>query len=205
MQRAVATLAWERLVRLRRRRQVQNGMTFGLVFLGPVLAVATFLALGPLNQGGNSPALRLILLADLVYILVVAAMVLARIARMMAARRSESAGSRLHLRLTGVFAFIALVPTILVAVFAVLNLNIGLEGWFSERVRNVVGSSLAAAEAYEKEHRDALTEDAAAFAGILNVTRQSQFFMDDGQIRQVLSQGQQAINLESLKTLEALS
>jgi len=112
---------------------------------------------------------------------------------MIADRRSQSAGSRLHLRLTGVFAFIALVPTILVAVFAVLNLNIGLEGWFSERVRNVVGSSLSAAEAYEKEHRDALTEDAAAFAGILNVTRQSQFFMDDGQVRQVLSQGQQAI------------
>ncbi len=28
-------------------------MTFGLVFLGPLLAVATFLALGPLNQGAN--------------------------------------------------------------------------------------------------------------------------------------------------------
>jgi two-component system nitrogen regulation sensor histidine kinase NtrY len=86
-----------------------------------------------------------------------------------------------------------LVPTILVAVFAVLNLNIGLEGWFSERVRNVVGASLSAAEAYEKEQSDALTEDAAAFAGIMNLTRQSQFFMDEGQIRQVLSQGQQAI------------
>ena len=39
--------------------------------------------------------------------------------RMIADRRSQSAGSALHLRLTGVFAFVALVPTILVAVFAV--------------------------------------------------------------------------------------
>jgi two-component system nitrogen regulation sensor histidine kinase NtrY len=164
-----------------------------LVFLGPLLAVVTFLAMGPYDLGASSSLLRLILLVDLVYVLLVAALILSRVIRMIADRRSQSAGSRLHLRLTGVFAFIALVPTILVAVFAVLNLNIGLEGWFSERVRNVVGSSLSAAEAYEKEHRDALTEDAAAFAGILNVTRQSQFFMDDGQIRQVLSQGQQAI------------
>ncbi|MEY3533614.1 MAG: hypothetical protein RI979_1638 [Pseudomonadota bacterium] len=191
--RSYRSATWVRLSRLRRARAIQGAFSFGLVFLGPLLAVVTFLAMGPYDLGASSSLLRLILLIDLVYVLLVAALILSRVIRMIADRRSQSAGSRLHLRLTGVFAFIALVPTILVAVFAVLNLNIGLEGWFSERVRNVVGSSLSAAEAYEKEHRDALTEDAAAFAGILNVTRQSQFFMDDGQIRQVLSQGQQAI------------
>jgi two-component system nitrogen regulation sensor histidine kinase NtrY len=137
--------------------------------------------------------LRLILLADLVYVLLIAALVMSRVLQMVADRRRQSAGSRLHLRLTGVFAFVALVPTILVAVFAVLNLNIGLEGWFSERVRNVVGSSLEAAEAYEAEHRDALTQDAVALAGLLNVAKQSRFFLDDGQMRQVLSQGQAAV------------
>ena len=60
-------------------------------------------------------------------------------------------GSRLHLRLTGVFALIALIPTVLVAIFAVLTVNVGLEGWFSDRVRQVVGSSLTAAEAYRAE------------------------------------------------------
>jgi two-component system nitrogen regulation sensor histidine kinase NtrY len=184
---------WVRLSRLRRAKAYQGALSFGLVFLGPLLAVLTFLAMGPYDLGASSGLLRLILLVDLVYVLLVAALILARVIRMVADRRSQSAGSRLHLRLTGVFAFVALVPTILVAVFAVLNLNIGLEGWFSERVRNVVGSSLSAAEAYEKEHRDALTEDAEALAGFLNVTRQSQFFIDDGQMRQSLTQGQQAV------------
>ena len=68
MQRAFNTNIWTQLSRLRRRRRVQNALTFGLVFLGPVLAVATFLALGPFNLGASSQALRLILLADLVYI-----------------------------------------------------------------------------------------------------------------------------------------
>ena len=168
-------------------------MTLGLVLLGPVLAMATFLALGPMNQGAGSPFLRIILLLDLVYVLAVAALVLARVARMVADRRSQSAGSRLHLRLTGVFAFVALIPTVLVAVFAVLTVNVGLEGWFSERVRDVVGSSLSAAQAYDGEHREDLTEDALALAAYLNVAKQSTFFLADDQLRPVLTQGQAAI------------
>ena len=82
----------------------------------------------------------------------------------MAAPRAKSAGWRLHMRLTRVFALFALIPTVLVAVFAALTVGIGLEGWFSDRVRSVVGSSLAAAEAYETEHREDLIEDARALA-----------------------------------------
>lgn len=184
---------WLRLTRLRRQRRIQTGLTFLLVLLGPALAVLTFFALGPANLGADSSALRLVLLADIVYVLLVAALILARVLRMVADRRRQSAGSRLHLRLTGVFAFVALVPTILVAVFAVLNLNIGLEGWFSDRVRNVVGSSLSAAQAYEGEHTAALTEDAQKLAAYLNVAKQSTFFLSDGDVRPVLTQGQAAV------------
>ena len=183
----------EKLSRLRRRRRVQNFATLGLVILGPVLAIATFVVLGPLDKGANATSLRLILLSDLVYILVVAALVLQRVAKMVAARRARSAGSRLHLRLTGVFAVVALIPTILVAVFAVLTVNVGLEGWFSERVRQVVGSSLEAAQAYQGEHRRDLTEDTNALADFLNLARKSTFFLNDGDLRELLTQGQAQI------------
>jgi two-component system nitrogen regulation sensor histidine kinase NtrY len=193
LDRAMRRDLWTRLSRLRRLRRVQTAMTLGLVFLGPVLVVASYLVLGPMNQGAQSPSLRLILLSDLVYILVVAALVLARVARMIADRRSRSAGSRLHLRLTGVFAGMALVPTVLVAVFAVLSVNLGLEGWFSDRVRSVVGSSLDAALAYEGEQREDLTEDATALAAYLNIAKQQTFFLRDDQLRPLLSQGQEQI------------
>ncbi|MBV1866756.1 MAG: PAS domain-containing sensor histidine kinase [Marinosulfonomonas sp.] len=172
---------------------MQNASTLGLVILGPVLAFLTFLVLGPLDEGASSPSLRLILLADLVYVLVVAALVLQRVARMIAARRAKSAGSRLHLRLTGVFALIALIPTVLVAVFAALTVNIGLEGWFSERVRQVVGNSLSAAQAYEAEHREGLIEDTQALANFLNASRRARIFISDGDIRQLLTGGQAQI------------
>ena len=179
-----------RLKELYLRRQIQNLMTLSLVFIGPILAAFTVLTFGPLNQNINSTVLRLILLADLFYILLVAALVLRRVMRIMAERRLEFAGSRLHLRLSGVFAFLALMPTILVAIFAVFTVNFGLEGWFSERVRNVVGSSLAAAQAYEDEHRKDLTEDALSFAYYINSIKIKNFLLPDDQLRPALTVGQ---------------
>lgn len=187
---SVKSATFNKLSRLRRIRRLQNAATLSLVILGPVLAIATFTVLGPLDKGASAPSLRLILLTDVVYILVVAALVLQRVARMISARRAKSAGSRLHLRLTGVFALVALIPTILVAVFAVLTVNVGLEGWFSERVRQVVGTSLAAAEAYQEEHESDLIEDTQALAAYLNLTRNATFFLSDGNLRELLTQGQ---------------
>jgi len=180
----------ERLAGLRRKRGLRSAGTLGLVVLGPILAVATFLVLGPLAAFADSPVLRLVLLADLVYILVLAALVLREVARIVASRRAQSAGSRLHLRLTGVFAIVALVPTILVAVFATITVNMGLEGWFSDRVSTALGNSVDAAEAYQQEHFDDLEQDTRALAAFLNLNRRASPLITDGELRQVLSQGQ---------------
>ena len=177
-----------RLSRWRRSRQLRSSAAVALILLGPLLAGLTFLALGPFALSAGSDALRLVLLADMIYVLIVAATVAARVAQTVAARRRNSAGSKLHLRLTGVFGLVALVPTVLVAVFAVLTLNIGLEGWFSQRVRDVVGSSLAAATAYDADQTSALRQDASAFAASLNGARRDKRLQADTQVRDALGQ-----------------
>ena len=116
-----------------------------MVALGPLLAVATFAVAQRDAVAGRRRAAAPVLLADFVYALVVAAFVARRVAEMIAERRRRSAGSKLHLRLVRFFTAIALIPTVLVAVFATITLNFGLEGWFSDRVRNVVANSLQAA------------------------------------------------------------
>ena len=181
---------WLRAVGLRRVRFLRNAATLGLVVLGPLLALSTYLILGPLGQASTTLGLRLILLADLVYILVVAALVLAQVARLIAARRAKSAGSRLHLRLTGVFALLALIPTVTVAIFAGLTVNVGLEGWFSDRVRQVVGNSLAAAQAYEQEQRNDLVVDATSLAASINTARSAGVLISDSEL---LGEGQRQI------------
>ncbi|MEN8873090.1 MAG: HAMP domain-containing protein, partial [Pacificibacter sp.] len=177
-------------MRLRRIRRFQNGATIALFVLGPLLAVLTFAVVGPLNQSGGAGGLRAVLLADLVYVLVLAGLVAQRVVKMIGARRAQSAGSRLHLRLTGVFVALALIPTVTVAVFAVVTLNFGLEGWFSDRVRNVVGSSLSAAEAYEAEHSNGLATDTRSLATFITERRRSVTILPDGALREVLNQGQ---------------
>lgn len=177
---------------LRLRRRLGTVATFVVAVAGPMLALATFLALGPLDQYSSS-VLRSVLLADLVYVLVVAALVLQRVVSLISARRSPSSGSKLHLRLTRFFAALALIPTVTVAVFAVITVNFGLEGWFSDRVRNVLSTSFSAAEAYEEEHRRDLQLDAQSLARFINASRQSSPFLDDGTARQVLVQGQSQI------------
>ena len=94
----------------------------------------------------------------------------------------------------GVFVLLALLPTVLVAVFAVLSINVGLEGWFSERVGNVLNNSFRAAEAYKDEHRQELTRDANALASYLNIQRQATPFMSDGEVREALAAVQSTID-----------
>ncbi|WP_260502764.1 sensor histidine kinase NtrY-like [Paracoccus yeei] len=179
---------------MRRLRFWRNAGTLSLAVLGPVLAGLTFAVMGPLagaTSGGT--LLRLVLLADLLYLIVLTGLVVARMARIVAARRKSAAGSRLHMRLVGVFATIALVPTVLVALFAGVTVNIGLEGWFSNQVRQVVSSSLAAAEAYQDEHRRDLTNDARLLAGALTQAARQNPMIDDGALRLLLGQGQALI------------
>ncbi len=195
MRRTLLGLNFQRFSRWQRQRHVRNAVTVGLVLLAPILAAITYFVVGPLDQGAASAQLRMVLLVDLVYVLVVMALVMGQVARMVAARRAKSAGSRLHLRLTGVFALSALIPTVLVAVFSVLLISIALEGLFSEPVGNVLRTSLTTARAYEDEHRQELSRDARVLAGNLNRERQANLFMDDGEVRRVLGEVQTQIKL----------
>ena len=180
----------DRLAALWRGNRLRSLGTIGLVALAPILALGTYLVLGPLGEVTDSPGLRLMVLADLVYILVVSALVLREVARIVASRRAQSAGSKLHLRLTAIFTFVALAPTVLVAVLAFLSVNMGLEGWFSDRVSTALGNSVDAAVAYQQEHRDDLAQDARALANYIDISRRAVPFISEGDLRQVLSQGQ---------------
>lgn len=185
--------SWQKIQRLRRIRAFRSVAAISLVILGPILALLTFLVLGPFDYGSSSNVLRAVLLADLVYVTIVAALVSLRVVQMVMARRRRSAGSRLHMRLTWVFALMALLPTVTVAVFATLSMNMGLEAWFSDRVGRVVDNSVAAAQAYEEEHRRDLVIDARALVSLITATKRAAVFLDDGDIRQILSRGQREI------------
>ena len=167
-------------------REARARVSLAMAGIGAGLAALTAWALSGGPEGGpvSRDALRAVFLADLVFVLTIAGLVAWRMAALVAARRAESAGSRLHLRLTGVFAAMALAPTVLVAVFATVTLNIGVEGWFSDQIGSVVRTSLASAESYEEEHRRRIRAEVLAMAGDLD--RAGRQGITDGQLGELL-------------------
>ena len=166
---------------------LQSSINISLILLGPLLAVATYLFLGPFNVAGQSVWLRFILLLDLIYVLLIVGIVLVRILYVLSQRRSRLAGSKLHFRLAGVFTTMSLLPTITVAVFATVSINLGLEAWFSERVQSVVGTSLSAARAYADEQQAALVEDINSLAKGLQNLKSNRPFLEDDDLRNELA------------------
>ncbi|GIR38777.1 MAG: PAS domain-containing sensor histidine kinase [Rhodobacterales bacterium] len=126
----------------------------------------------------------------MIYVLIIAGLVAIRITRLILSRRSRTSGSRLHTRLTKVFTLIALLPTIIVAIFATISINFGLEGWFSSNVQKVVENSMMAAKAYENEQKQYLVNDLNYLANVLNNEISKNRLIEEGYIRNVLSKFQ---------------
>jgi two-component system, NtrC family, nitrogen regulation sensor histidine kinase NtrY len=86
------------------------------------------------------------------FIAVLFGLVVYEIVRVLRARRTRRAASRLHVRIIGLFSLVAAVPAIVVAIVASITLNQGLDRWFQERTRSIVDSSFRIAEAYVAEN-----------------------------------------------------
>jgi two-component system nitrogen regulation sensor histidine kinase NtrY len=143
----------------------------GIALAAAALAsgIATYLALTGAPPIGPRPILVLALLQlDLVLLLALAALVAKRLVKVWAERRRGAAGSRLQVRLVGLFSLIAVLPTIIVAVFSYLFFSFGVEAWFSDKVRTAISESVAVADAYVREHQQAIRADALAMANDLD-------------------------------------
>ena len=73
--------------------------------------------------------------------------------------KKQTAGSNLQKKIVGVFAAIAITPVLIVALFAVIFFEKGIEGWFSKRVSTALDKSAAIAENYTKELRKRVEGD----------------------------------------------
>ena len=177
----------------RRKRNVKVIWIWSLILFGPILTSITVAILQGVIGDISAGMVRGVILIDGIYLLLVISLVGYSIMRLFAARRAKSAGSRLHLRLSRVFAIVALIPTVLVAIFAVVTLSIGVEGWFSENVRNVVSSSLSAAEAYKNEQSNDLKTDLSFIAKKLSDYKKNNAFVSDSDVRIQLMNSQKLV------------
>ena len=119
---------------------------------------------GSAPQTPNPRVVLILLIIDLVLVLSLGSLIARHLVRLWVARRSGSAGSRLHSRFVAMFSLVAVMPAIIVASFSAVFFYLGMQSWFSDRVRTAVGESLAVAEAYVSEHRHTIRADILAMA-----------------------------------------
>jgi len=117
-------------------------------------------------QGQGRTAVVLLLI-DLIVLLLLGTVLARRLVTLWLERRRGLAGARLHARMVLLFGIAAMTPTIVVAVFTTLFLNLGIDAWFSQRVSTAVKDSLIVAQAYLQEHQQRLGDSALAMASDL--------------------------------------
>lgn len=129
--------------------------------LAMVLISYVTLARGDPSQMASPSLIALLLVGNLVP----AILLMVLLTRRLAVRRAEQGGlgtGRLHTRLVALFSIIAAVPTVLIAIFASVLLQSGLEFWFSNRAQTVLNQAQNTAAIYEREHRERLRADMEA-------------------------------------------
>jgi two-component system nitrogen regulation sensor histidine kinase NtrY len=169
------------------RRVSFRRMGFIAVGVALLSALATFLVLSGLTPLPPTHNVVVSLLAvNALLCLVLVAIIGLEVARIVRARRDGRAGAQLHVRIVSLFAIIAAVPTILVAIVATITLDRGLDRFFSVRTKSIIENSLMVAEAYLQEHAQLIRGDILAMSQ--DVTRAKPLFDSDrDRFRQFLS------------------
>ncbi len=88
-----------------------------------------------------------LLLLNAVVLVALVAVIISNLRRLIRSVRSREAGSRLTLRLMGLFVVMAIVPGLVVYGFSMQFLERGVDSWFDVRVENALDDALALSQA----------------------------------------------------------
>jgi len=89
------------------------------------------------------------------------------IGRRLALRRAGETTARLHVRLVFFFSLVAAVPTLLVAIFASVLFQTGVEFWFSDNSRRVLENANELARGYYGQNERDVEQETITMAGDL--------------------------------------
>ena len=162
----------------KRIRGLSGWLAVGLVMIGTIVGFATFLLLTGLTPiKPTSANITNMLFANGVVVIVMVAMIVGQIIHLFWERRQGTAGAGLHIRLVGLFSLVAVVPALLVAAFATVTLNRGLDNWFSTETRAIVETASTVADAYLTNASEATRNDLSNIA--TDLVQQLPDFNDD--------------------------
>jgi two-component system nitrogen regulation sensor histidine kinase NtrY len=132
----------------------------------------------------SPPQIALLLVANLIPSIALMVLLSRKIARARAVSRGIGTG-QLHTRLVALFSVIAAVPTVIVAIFASLLLQSGLEFWFSDRARGMLENTVQLAQSTYDSEVNRVGAEAVAMGGDL-ASALGQYRMESPQFEEFL-------------------
>ncbi len=161
-----------------RLRRFTGAAGFVLVMAGVICGLATFAILTGMTpiKPTSETTMALVVLNGIV-LLIMTLLVLGQLIFLLIEKRSGTPGASLHLRLVSLFSLIAVIPAIIVAIFATVTLNRGLDAWFSLRTRAIVDSAVNVAESYVRDHAEAVRNDVVQISG--DISQQKALYETD--------------------------
>ncbi|WP_297489955.1 PAS domain-containing sensor histidine kinase [Acidocella sp.] len=133
------------------------------------LGIASFAVLaGRVRFAVHSGVAVGMIVADFAALLWLMVVLAGRVTRVVLEHRRGAAGARLHVRLVALFGGVAAVPAILVAIFAIVFFNYGIQAWFNQRVQTALDESNQVAQGYLQEHNNQIRLDALTMANDLS-------------------------------------
>src|SRR6201991_1126092 len=170
--------------------------------LAPLSAFLTFVVLTGLTRIAPTPDVAVtFMLINGATILVLIGIILREVWQMLQARRRGRAAARLHFQIVGLFSVIALLPAVLVAVFANVTIDRALDRLFSGPTREVVQNSLIIARAYTYEHAQLIRGDILGMANDISHARPL-FDQDRGSFRELLTASAASRNLPGAMVID---
>ena len=140
-----------------------------LAIMGAVLLALLATLLVQINalsaaEGVSQRTLIFVLIGMAVLLVALAGVVIYRATVMWRQAKDGLIGTRLQTRILMMFCVVAVVPTVVLSLFAALFFNYGVTAWFDARVSSALEDSVTVATAYIEEHKNAIRTDALAIA-----------------------------------------
>ena len=141
-------------------------ITIFLIILSFLASVITYLVFSnSLPYIKTTPPIAITTLTiDVILLFTLCFKVIRKIVQTWIERKKGTVGAKISTKFMLTFALLVLIPTITLATFSSLFFNIGMKGWFNDKILRMAEQSNIVAEAYLKEYQENIRKDALAMS-----------------------------------------
>ena len=164
------------------RRFVRRMFLFAYAVVTVILGAMTYSVLvgtGFGKEGDTFLSLNALLKIDVVLLLLGLIFLFRGLVRLWLRRRSGDAGAQLQSRVVMIFSVLALLPAVLLTVSSLILFDLGIDAWFSKKIRDAVKGSQEVAESYLHEHRNTIKTEVLSIARDLSETSKARALTDE--------------------------